>query len=1779
MPISLGTSHPAQALQSGAAKLWVLLVGVNHYQEADLPSLQYPAPDCQGLAQALNQATQAFPSKELCIYHDFADQMPTVNAVRKRLQAIAQAAQSQDTLLIYFSGHGLFDPQTEQVVLCLSDTQKSHLYDSGLPMQELLQTLGSSLARQQLVWLDACHSGGLTLRGTVSGAKGTAIETATAMPPNPTSRLVEVLRHRAAQGQGFYALLSCDRTQRSWEFPELGHGVFTYYLMRGLRGEAADAQGVIDADGLYKYVYHQTLRYIDKANQQIRLVNRQRKSKGETSLTSEYPLQTPKRIVEGMGEIVLGMRPQQASPQPRRRALIVDGLRSYQTTLALSKTLQNMGQYSIDYWPQPGKAWENVKAAIATCLNSAPTEADGQLPTVLLYLRGILEESPEGSTWLVLGDGVRLYRSWLRQTLRQARNTRQLVVLDCPRTVGQRDYLGADPLQDWIEDLQIEADRGQCIIAAASLPTEPEQFAQALLETLKAADVQIGLPVAAWIAQLQLHLAGTPLAQAASEVQPLSWLSGTQGVIEVVPNQVGIQASQRADSFDLGVCPYMGLRAFGLEQSQYFYGREALTQQLIERLRHEPALAVVGASGSGKSSVLQAGVLGQLYQGKQIPGSEQWWIRATRPGATPLKALAQRLVDSGTERERAYQAMQIEAMLYQGSDGFVEWLRSRPEPLVLLVIDQFEELFTLAAASDRQPFLDLLLEAVHYAGDRFKLILSVRADFLPNCLEHSALATLLQTNSVLVPPRLTPEAYRDAILKPADQVGLQIEPGLVDLLLQEVNQAAGELPLLEFVLEKLWENRKAGKLTLTAYQQLGGLRGALERQAQAVYDSLDATSQECARWIFLALTQLGDGTEDTRRRVLKSDLVVAKYPAALVDETLRVLTAAKLVVIRADDMAPVGYSRGNLDDDTDVDEDIENERVDEAALPLLPIAPMEPTVEVVHESLIRHWSTLRWWLAENRARLQLQRQLSQQAAAWQQTQQVSGQQATDFLLTGGRLADAEDLYIKYTDELSETVQRFIEMGLEARQQRQVQAKRRLKRARVAAGVMGGLGAFALALGSLAYRQTITVQLQKIEALNVSSEALLWSYQPLKSLQQGISAARQLQEIGWIQRQLADRSRWQTLRLQTAATLQQSLSFGQMINQLEGHYQAVNAVQFSGGAGQRLVSAGDDGSVIIWRRDGSQVASLFPGTATTDVGFVSESSGLTTLAIATSTGEIQLWDVDEQGAIALQDTLSGHQDWVTGVAVSPDGELLVSGSRDRTLKLWRKDGTLVKTVTGHSGWVNSVRFSPDGQTLATTSEDKTIRLWTRDGTPINTLSGHSDRTTDATFSPDGKTLASTSADGTLRLWSLPTGTLKYKIAQAETDAPISANQLNTVAFSPDGKTLAVGQFDATVQLWRVEDGLKLDTLTGHIGSVTDLSFDPNGLLASASADATVRLWAIRPLDPLADMSISSISVSPIASASNQLFATADFTGEVVLWQQNSQKAPTPVRTLSRHEGGVQAIAFNPAGTQVASAGVEGQITVSRVADGTQIATTKGHENRVTSIAFSPDGQQLVTGSADKTIRLWALADNSLTLIETLTGHTDEVTSVRFHPQRPLLVSGSYDSTVRLWQLSQKSGVTLVQTLDSANAGISEVQFSPKGDRIAASSWDSRLYVWQLRGQSAQPHNTLGPHDGGVSSVIFSGDGRALLTSSGNGTVTVWDAERGQRIKQVLSRQNNGPGALALSADSELLVGGAVQGGLSLWNWDLSVLLGESCDRLGSYLLTNSSLSPEARALCR
>jgi hypothetical protein len=387
--------------------------------------------------------------------------------------------------------------------------------------------------------------------------------------------------------------------------------------------------------------------------------------------------------------------------------------------------------------------------------------------------------------------------------------------------------------------------------------------------------------------------------------------------------------------------------------------------------------------------------------------------------------------------------------------------------MVVLVIDQFEELFTLASIKDRKIFLDILLSAVKYASDRFKLIITLRADFIAACLEVPNLTKLLQDSSLLVPPCLNEDDYRRVIVKPAQQVGLKVEPELVEVLLRDLDNSVGDLPLLEFVLEQLWLHRDRGELTLDRYQQkLGGIKGALQRSSQAVYESLSPEDQECAKWIFLSLTQLGEGTEDTRRRVFKSELIVKKFPAQLVEETLAAFVGAKLIVV-----------------DTEVE-----------------ISPPSTTVEVAHEILIRHWATLRGWLEENRSRLRLQRQIEHAAQLWKQNGEKS-----DFLLHGVRLAEAEDIYLRYTDELLSDVKQFVEACLQQRKHQQVEEKRRLRQAQRGLIALSILGIAACGFGGLAYFQGREAKLREIQVLNSSSKANLLSNQELEALINSVEA--------------------------------------------------------------------------------------------------------------------------------------------------------------------------------------------------------------------------------------------------------------------------------------------------------------------------------------------------------------------------------------------------------------------------------------------------------------------------------------------------------------------------------------------------------------------------------------------------------------------------------------------------------------------------------------------------
>ncbi|WP_427157181.1 eIF2A-related protein [Aliinostoc sp. HNIBRCY26] len=1760
MPRAVATSSSNQTKATVTTKLWLLLVGVNQYQDTQLPCLRYAAVDCQALAEALTAATQEqFIQKQINIYHDFATELPLLTNIRDRLQQITDAAQPTDTILFYFSGHGMLQPQTQQAFLCLADTQKDNLENTGLAVSELLELLSNSGVQNQIIWLDACHSGGMTLRGL-----------------NPTPQLLAVLQQRAAKSKGFYALLSCDTEQLSWEFPELGHGVFTYYLMRGLRGDAADQHGVISADGLYRYVYHQTLQYIDKTNQQLRLINQQKRGKGDTELYSEYPLQTPKRIVEGIGELIIGKLPAIAESITTRKALVIEGIVGSQTALDFSKVLGGAGAFELAYLPRTANTTaQEIRETIKECLLSTNQPQKYQTEeaiTVLLYLRGKLEETPTGEAALVLLDDIWLSRSWLRQQLRRSVATQQIIILDCQ--VGTHHI----SLPDWIEDLQLNSATGQCIIAATSPKTNPEFFAQALIDTLKTASTANGLSVAAWITQLQIHLATQPQI---TPIPPLQiWLSATQGVIEIIP-ATSTHNQQKPTALDLKICPYRGLKAFSEEDAQYFYGRESLTQQLIAHITHQSFLAVVGASGSGKSSVVQAGLTAQLRLGKQIPNSDSWLIKTIRPGARPLEALARRLGDvkAGTQGRRgageaeearvqgrrgAGEEMEertmpnpqspipspqspvpnpllLEAMLYQGVEGFVYWLRSRPEPVVVLVIDQFEELFTLAPTEDRQRFLELVLGAIEYASDKFKLVLTLRADFISPCLEVPQLANLLQQSSVLVPPALSDDDYRRVIINPAEQVGLKVESGLVEILLQDLNHSAGDLPLLEFVLEQLWEYRQSGELTLTAYQQqIGGIKGALERKAEEVYKNLDPQAQECARWIFLSLTQLGEGTEDTRRRVLKSELVVKKYPDELVERTLAALTAAKLVVVNLEEGLGTGDWGLGIGDKVEIPA---------SPAPLHPCPPASPTspvtIEVAHEILIRHWSTLRWWLEENRSRLRSQRQIEQAAALWKQNHELS-----DFLLQGVRLAEAEEIYVKYTDELSLDVQNFIAACLDARQQQQLEQKKRLRQAQKAIAVISVLGIAASGFGGLAYTQQRAAQLREIAALNSASEAFLLSHQQLESVISSIKARRELKRVF---------APAEDIQITTAATFQKAMARTQEINRFFGHQQQVNAIVFHPN-GRILASASDDGTIKIWSTDGRLIENIITQSRLTAIAF---SPNGKYLAVASADYSLKIYAFDtgclSPNCIKIIQNIPVHTNVITDIIFSPDSSMIATSSFDATIKLWRVDGKLINTWIAHNGWVNSITFSPDSKIIASGGEDKLLKLWRTDnGQLIQTLPGHTASITSVKFSHDGKYLVTGSRDQTIKLWNEQGKLIQTLIGHN--------NQVNHVDFSLDSQIIVSASADETIKLWRL-DGKLIKTISGHGEQVQDVKFSPNSqYIASASRDKTIRLWQVKPEITSALNNVQDLQFSP----DGKIFVSAGWDGKVTIWRRKQIVNASQLTTFLAHRDIIQTVRISQNGKLLATASADKTIKIWDIQTQKLLQTLKGHQDRVTSISFSPDNQTIVSGSADKTIKIWQLSNGHL--LRTITGHHDVVNTVNFSPDGQILATGSDDKTIKLWQVTDGK---LLQNLQGHGLAIASVKFSPNGKILASASWDNTIKIWQI--PDGKLIQTLTGHTDGVTSISFTADSQILASGSADNTIKFWEITNG-KLLTTLSGNSEKVNSVSLSPDGKLLVSGGENSGVTLWNLDLDNLMQQGCSRIDNYLEHNSNISPSDRTLC-
>ncbi len=1196
-----------------------------------------------------------------------------------------------------------------------------------------------------------------------------------------------------------------------------------------------------------------------------------------------------------------------------------------------------------------------------------------------------------------------------------------------------------------------------------------------------------------------------------------------------------VSASGAVDS------PYRGLSAFEERDAPFFFGRETVAMRVLERMSQQlddsGLLMVSGASGAGKSSLLRAGVLPRIRGGglASASGSEFWPCLLFTPGRAPLDELALRVaslagadaaaVRRGLEVDPAgfaLTARQAAQAMRAGPTGTPEGppQGERQPRRLLLVIDQFEQLFTQCPDEEQRRTLIAALHAAATAGHRRDqasaalVVLGVRADFEARCADYGELADAVQDRYLVTP--MTERQLRMAITEPAKKAGGGVEDDLVDVLLREVRtrqptmspaspdiggfSSAGVLPLLSHALDQAWRNRAGDILTLADYERTGGIERAVAESAQRAYDHLAPAQQAAARQVFIRLTATGGDGTDMADRATISDLTDGKNAVEISDvkAVLEAFAAERLLTLASN------------------------------------------TVEISHEVLLTAWPLLRdSWLGDTHADRIICTRLRSTAADW-----MRHSRDPSYLYSGSILQAANETAVRigadsaHHRRLSKTERDFLQAS--------DRAYRRSVRRRqgfvvfliVSAIVLASTSVYALQTRQEAVQQRdVAVSRQLSDDSEISAET-----DPIISRLQSIAAWRI---------HPSDDARFAML----SAAAQPGIGVVTLPKQ-NGLPNLVNSVTF-GPDNKTLATGSFDGTVRLWDViTDQQIGATLVGPTGVDneVNSVAFSPDGKVLA-GGSDDAIWLWNVATHKQIG--DPITGHIGIIESVAFSPDDKIFATGSFDGTVRLWdvathQQIGKTIAVDTSASldHAVNSVAFSPDGKTLATGSDDHTVRLWgvaaqQQIGTP---LTGHTGWVTSVAFSPDGKTLASGSADGTARLWN--------SVTHKQIGNPLTVyTEITSVAFSPDGGTLATGVEDHTVRLWNVDDHRHIDVanhpqigapLTGHANWVSSVAFSPNGkVLASGSADGTARLWDVASVTGIATLTGSGGSILSAAFSPNgKILATGSYADTAQLWDVASRRqvgAP-----LTGHTGPVDTVAFSPDGKTLATGSDDGTVRLWETATHQEIGnpiivdTSTGLEHPVDSVTFSPDGKTLATGSADGRMRLWTIATHQQIGNPIIaTAPFGAVNSVVFSPDGKTLANANLDGNVQLWNVETH------HQMEDLTGSAESLAVSPSWRTLATGSFDGTLQLWDVATHQ-QIGEPITSDNSWITSVAFSPDGKTLATGDRDDSVRLWDVATHQQIGAPLTGFTRWVTSVAFSPDGKTLAGGDNDGTVRFWN---------------------------------
>jgi len=1126
----------------------------------------------------------------------------------------------------------------------------------------------------------------------------------------------------------------------------------------------------------------------------------------------------------------------------------------------------------------------------------------------------------------------------------------------------------------------------------------------------------------------------------------------TQQVTRLAAGQ-GPPGQEPEDRPAAAVCPYKGLARFEASDAEFFFGRERLVAELVTHLVGAGLVGVIGPSGSGKSSLVRAGLLPALADGV-LPGSNRWRQVLVRPGEHPMAELAHTARRADVPVDRTATGDRHKAgdhTMPRQPAG--EWLRAiAGDEHLLLVVDQFEEVFTSCRdEAERAAFFATLVELAQAADGQVTVMVVVRADYYGHCAADPRLAGLLAANHVLVGPMDAGELRR-AIQLPARRAELRLEPGLADAMIGEVAEEPGGLPLLSCALLESWQHRRGRTLTLAAYRQAGGVRGAVARLAERAWQQLNPDEQAVARRILLRLAGPGEGEQAVRRRV------------------------------PLDELTTTGGERGQAVLDALADQRL--------------LTTSQDTVEVAHEALLLEWPRLRGWLEDDVQGRALHRHLIAAAREWEQSGRDPGE-----LYRGARLTGALDWARDHHADLNQLERAFLDAGRAAAEREMADTRRRADReahtSRRLRGLLAGLagvlvlalvaGGLALSLRGRAERQTLIAESGRLGALALTEDQLDRS---LLLARQAVALDDSLE------------SRSDLL----AALLRSPAATAIMRPQLDG----ITPLGLSPDG--RLLAMGDfNGRMAVFDvRSRRPIPGDFRAAkSVNDLEFSPDGS---LLAVATSGGLVQLWDVR---SATLRHELRTAL-YATGVEFSADGQTLVtlsaeeadtpSGLGDTYLTRWDVgDGRRLKgpiRVSSHGG--ETLITTPDGARLVIVARTEVLVAAAGTLRPVRRFPSQPDQREQfaAALRPtDGRTLALGLEAGAVEFLDLSTGR-RRRLGRHEAS-------VGAVAFSPDGATLATGGGDRKVRVWDVPSGQVRETFEGHEGRVAGLRFNPQGRTLYSAGSSSVIAWDLEGSGRLgrpfsfapaptrgSDSTPSTFAVSPDGS----VIATPDGKGSDHVALRDFRSPKRVRRSLASGVGRISAIAFGPDGKRLAVGGERpAPVLVDVASDKVTRRMTGGHDGGFVSVAFDPKGQRLVTGGNDRRAIVWDVETGEQLLELRQPGDDDfNETSVAWSPDGNLVATAGGAGKVVIWRVSDRKQVT---TLQADPLWVSSVAFSPDGSLIATGGLaDKHATLWDVA--TGKPVSRL-PHPTTVVEVTFDPAGKTLATAAGDGTVRLWD----------------------------------------------------------------------------